>query len=52
MNLNGIHDEQVPDDRDDQLGAPVAATEKSILLFSLIIIFSSYAKYIRRDRQM
>ena len=46
-----MHDEQVPDDGDDQLGAPVAAAKESILFFLFIIVsFSSYAKYIRRDR--
>ena len=35
-----MHDEQVPDDGDDQLGAPVAAAEKSISFFSLGILFS------------
>ena len=48
-----MHDEQVPDDGDDQLGAPVAAAEKSILFFSsgiFLIDYYSYAKYIRKDR--
>ena len=52
VDLNGMHDEQVPDDRDDQLGAPVAAAENSFYfsLWLFVIIFYSYAKYIRRDR--
>ena len=53
VDLNGMHDEQVPDDGDDQLRAPVAAAEKSILSFSSDIFlfdYYSYAKYIRKDR--
>ena len=34
-----MHDEQVPDDGDDQLGAPVAAAEK-VFYFSLQAFFS------------
>ena len=34
-----MHDEQVPDDGDDQLGAPVAAAIESILFFLFIIVF-------------
>ena len=50
VDLNGMHDEQVPDDGDDQLGAPVAAAKEIILFFSFNHSFSSYAKYIRIDR--
>ena len=49
-----MHDEQVPDDGDDQLGAPVAAAEKRVLFLSVIIIllfdYYAYTRYIRRDR--
>ena len=40
VDLNGMHDEQVPDDGDDQLGAPVATAEKKYFIFLLVAFFS------------
>ena len=44
VDLNGMYDEQVPDDRDDQLGAPVAAAEKKYFIF-IILFFYYYSRF-------